>query len=148
MVNTKNSPVATEYAEISIGERLRQRRDEVGWTKAHLTRLAGLRTHTTISEIESGKSKDSPQIAQIAAALGVEAIWLQFGTGAKLKGERSVPTMSEIAIVSAKAIDSLPQALQKKILKYIQLTKNIHEMDTELQIAMDNQHIVPIDVSK
>ncbi|KFB68881.1 XRE family transcriptional regulator [Candidatus Accumulibacter vicinus] len=72
----------------TLAERLREARSAKGWSKAELMRRAGLRSASTLSEMENGEIHDSPQLPAIADALGVEVLWLQQGRGPRArKGE-------------------------------------------------------------
>ena len=67
----------------SLATRLIEARTDKGWTKADLKRAAKLKSPSTLTELESGKRTESPQLPMIAAALGVSALWLQHGIGEK-----------------------------------------------------------------
>lgn len=60
---------------MGIGGRVRQRRIELGLTIAELAKASDL-SNSAISELESGRSKGSPSIHKIAAALEVSPEWL------------------------------------------------------------------------
>jgi phage repressor protein C with HTH and peptisase S24 domain len=61
----------------SLGERVRERRAELGISQQELARKAGNISYQAIQQIEAGgKSK---YIVQIASALGVSAEWLEKG---------------------------------------------------------------------
>ena len=62
----------------SLGERLRARRREVGYTQEQLAERAET-TQAVIQKIENGKSLRPRKIDHIAVALGVKAAWLMFG---------------------------------------------------------------------
>lgn len=69
----------------TLAERLIEAREEKGWKKSDLMRAAKLKSPSTLTELESGKRTESPQLPVIAEALGVEVIWLQLGRGQKYK---------------------------------------------------------------
>ena len=62
----------------SLGERLRGRRRELGFTQEQLAERAET-TQAVIQKIENGKSLRPRKIDIIAAALEVKAAWLMFG---------------------------------------------------------------------
>ena len=62
----------------SLGERLRCRRREKGWTQEQLAALAGT-NQAVIQKIENGRSLRPRRINEIAAALDVSPSWLMFG---------------------------------------------------------------------
>ena len=67
----------------TLAERLADARNDKGWSKADLRRAAGLKSASTLTELESGQRTESPQLPVIAEALGVEVLWLQHGRGPK-----------------------------------------------------------------
>lgn len=86
---------------MTIAERLRASREELGWSKAHLRRTAKIKSSSTITELEDGTIKHSPQLPLIARALGVDALWLQTGNGqAKPAYRETVLTDDERAVVT------------------------------------------------
>jgi phage repressor protein C with HTH and peptisase S24 domain len=62
--------------------RVRKTRQERGYTQAELAQKIGVR-QSTIGNIESGRNQGSTMVAQLAAALGVNALWLAEGKGPK-----------------------------------------------------------------
>jgi len=74
MVNGK----CAEALSGSLGERLRQKRKEMGWTQEQLAARAGT-TQAVIQKIENGKSLRPRKIDKIAEPLGVLPAWLMFG---------------------------------------------------------------------
>ena len=74
MVNGK----CAEALSVSLEERLRQKRKEMGWTQEQLATRAGT-TQAVIQKIENGKSLRPRKIDKIAEPLGVLPAWLMFG---------------------------------------------------------------------
>ncbi len=64
--------------QISLGERLRCRRREKGWTQDQLAAHAGT-NQAVIQKIENGRSLRPRKINEIASALEVSPSWLMFG---------------------------------------------------------------------
>lgn len=62
----------------TLGERLRYRRRQMGWTQEQLAVQAGT-NQAVIQKIENGKSLRPRKIDEIAAALEVNPAWLMFG---------------------------------------------------------------------
>lgn len=62
----------------SLGERMRCRRREKGWTQEQLAAMAGT-NQAVIQKIENGRSLRPRRINEIAAALEVSPSWLMFG---------------------------------------------------------------------
>lgn len=69
----------------TLAERLRAARIEKGWSKAELRRRSGVRSPSTLTELENGHVFETSQLPAIAEALGVEAVWLQTGKGPKYR---------------------------------------------------------------
>ena len=67
----------------TLSERLIEARTDKGWSKAELKRAAGLKSASTLPELENGSRTESPQLPVIAAALGVSVLWLQHNRGGK-----------------------------------------------------------------
>jgi transcriptional regulator with XRE-family HTH domain len=64
----------------AIGGRVKEKRLELEMSQEELAKLSGL-TQSTISSLERGTSKTSGNIATLANALNVNALWLQTGRG-------------------------------------------------------------------
>ena len=62
----------------TLGDRLRKKRREMGWTQEQLAARAGT-TQAVIQKIENGKSLRPRKIEEIAEPLGVLPAWLLFG---------------------------------------------------------------------
>lgn len=62
---------------MTIGERIKNRRNELGWSQRKLSDKMGYSNHSTITKIEAGKV-DIPQsrIEQFAEVLGVNVSYL------------------------------------------------------------------------
>lgn len=67
----------------TVAERLKESRKEVGLTQAELTKKARLKNQSIIGSLESGHRGTSSRLPAIAAALGVEPLWLAEGRGPK-----------------------------------------------------------------
>lgn len=70
---------------MSLGKRLRERRQALGLTQVGLAKQLGV-THSTISQIESGKIKRTFRVFELSRALGVPAHWLAAGESAAATG--------------------------------------------------------------
>jgi transcriptional regulator with XRE-family HTH domain len=62
----------------TLGERLRYRRRQMGWTQEQLAVQAGT-NQAVIQKIENGKSLRPRKIDEIASVLEVNPAWLMFG---------------------------------------------------------------------
>lgn len=82
----------------TLAERLIEAREEKGWKKAELKRRAGVKSPSTLTELEDGTLKNSPQLPAIADALGVEVLWLQQGRGPKYKTRAEAPTLDVLTV--------------------------------------------------
>jgi phage repressor protein C with HTH and peptisase S24 domain len=70
----------TTKVPTTLGDRIRTRREALGLSQLALARQAGLK-QPTISSLELDQAKTSRNIASIAHALHVSALWLQTGEG-------------------------------------------------------------------
>lgn len=68
----------------TIGDRVRERRLELRWSQSKLAKLIGAKNASTISELESGRSKKSTSTTLLAKVMGLNAQWLQTGRGDRL----------------------------------------------------------------
>lgn len=79
-VNRKNYVELNKNAYMSIGERIKQARLAADLTQGELAGKVGIK-QPTLSALENGGSEGSNYIASFAAALGVNALWLEAGKG-------------------------------------------------------------------
>lgn len=70
----------------TLGDRVRQARNEHRWTQAKLAKKAKM-SQSTLAELEKGDSKESVHIVRLALALERSAYWLDSGKGPKTLGE-------------------------------------------------------------
>ncbi|CBX44558.1 phage repressor protein [Erwinia phage phiEt88] len=86
----------------TFAERLRVSRKNKGLSQKALGDLVGV-SQANIQKLENGKSQSTGYAAQIAEALGVSAIWLATGNGAKdsLQASSSIPPEHEWGSVSS-----------------------------------------------
>ncbi|HEY5993932.1 MAG TPA: S24 family peptidase [Gallionellaceae bacterium] len=72
----------------TLGQRIRARRKELGLSQEKLGELAGL-DQTVISKLERGDVQETARIAELAHALGCDALWLATGSAAGGKEARA-----------------------------------------------------------
>lgn len=72
--------------DMSIGKRLKEARSEAGLSQKVLATKAGV-SQSAISQLETGESGSATNIGSLAAALGVNALWLETGKGPKRAGD-------------------------------------------------------------
>lgn len=65
---------------MSLPLRLKQRREELGYSQARVAKLAGL-SQPSYGDLENGKTQNSRKLVQIANALKVSPKWLLTGEG-------------------------------------------------------------------
>ena len=70
--------ITNTHITSELGERLRAKRLELGWTQERLGAESGT-TQAVIQKIENGKSLRPRKLDEIASALGVDPAWLMFG---------------------------------------------------------------------
>jgi len=78
----------------SLGQRMRFRRQQKGWTQEQLARQAGT-NQAVIQKIENGKSLRPRNINEIAEVLGVNPAWLMFGEDAESNLSPDAITVAE-----------------------------------------------------
>jgi transcriptional regulator with XRE-family HTH domain len=112
----------------SLSKRIIECRAEKAWSQSDLRRAAKIKSVSTLSELESGKRTESPQLPTIAAALGVEVLWLQHGTGPKRrKNTPSVTLASCMASEIAELANDLPAKQQAELLHYLRFAKMLRD---------------------
>ncbi len=89
MINTKDPT-----NQGSLGQRMRTRRQQKGWTQEQLARQAGT-NQAVIQKIENGKSLRPRKINEIAEVLGVNPAWLMFGDEAENNLTQDAITVAE-----------------------------------------------------
>lgn len=103
----RNSKVNTNVFRVSgtnpdmsgktLAERLTEARKRLGWSQAVLAERAGV-SQSTIGNLESGTRSRPRNLLTIASALGVSAVWLEFGTGRMLADNPQLrPDVDELA---------------------------------------------------
>jgi transcriptional regulator with XRE-family HTH domain len=116
----------------TYGERLRLAREQKGLTQEQLVEKSGVK-QGTISKIERGDQNSSGFDAELAYALGVEAMWLKTGKDefapAWISGKvTDVKQVTKEALDFAKLFDELPAeqkaALNMTVLAFVNLIKN------------------------
>lgn len=91
-VNRFSGSFPDDNTGMSIGSRVKQARKQAKMTQIELAARAGLK-QSTISDLEVGKSQGTTNLASLAAALGVSALWLETGRGPTRPGD---PTGAEV----------------------------------------------------
>jgi len=66
----------------TFGDRVRERREELGMSQESLGKAAGI-SQSTIAQIERGRNQGTKHILSLARALSVSAEWLETGRGSK-----------------------------------------------------------------
>lgn len=94
---------------MSLAERLKQRRDELGYTQAQVAQMAGL-AQPSYGDLENGKAKSSRKLVQIAHALKVSPDWLATGEGT-ISPESSNAELSNKAIAVWHDDDTIPDGM-------------------------------------
>lgn len=84
----------------SVGERIKARRTDLGWTQDQLAEKAGI-SKGFLSDLENGKrSVSADKLLDIARALGVSLDFLMTGRASEEK-ERAVPIPASLARFAA-----------------------------------------------
>lgn len=80
LVNRYSDAFIKENIGMSIGKRVREARKSAGLTQKELATKAGM-TQSSLSELETGESAGTTNVATLARHLGVNAYWLETGKG-------------------------------------------------------------------
>lgn len=79
-INRENYIDMYQNVYMSIGQRIREARKRIGMSQAALASKVGIK-QPTLSALETGDSEGTTYLASFAAALGVNALWLETGKG-------------------------------------------------------------------
>lgn len=77
---------------MTTGQRIKERRMELGMSVARLAKLAGI-APTTLYDLERSDSKSTTKLHRIAAVLKVHAEWLETGRGVRLIEQQPTSSM-------------------------------------------------------
>lgn len=98
LVNRNSDFTLGENIGMTIGQRIREARRAIPMTQDELASKAGIK-QPTLSELERGDSTGSSYLPAIAAALGLNALWLQTGKGSKYPIKSITP--KEMLLIAA-----------------------------------------------
>jgi transcriptional regulator with XRE-family HTH domain len=99
-----------------FGKRVRERRDELGWSQGRLAKESG-QSQSNVGWIELGNAKDpEKQALKLARALHLHVDWLLYGTGPR-ETARPLPSPKEIAALYAELPDEGKADLLRMIAK-------------------------------
>lgn len=93
-VNKETYVILHKNPDMSIGKRMKEARGEAGLSQKALAAKAGV-SQPAISQLETGESGSATNIGSLAAALGVNALWLETGKGPKRPDQYSAPSVQE-----------------------------------------------------
>ena len=102
----------------TLGERLRYRRRQMGWTQEKLASKSGT-NQAVIQKIENGKSLRPRKIDDIAAVLEVSPAWLMFGDDKALPLTDNARELAELWM-------GLPEQERSLILKQVRQLHDRH----------------------
>jgi transcriptional regulator with XRE-family HTH domain len=101
---------------VSFGRRVRERREELGWSQGELGKQSK-QSQSNIGWIELGNAKDpEKQALKLARALLLHVDWLLYGTGPR-ETARPLPSPKEIAALYAGLSDEGKADLLRMIAK-------------------------------
>ena len=107
---------------MTIGERIKQKRNELGWSRRRLSDATGV-PYQTLASLESGDQRSSTAIATIATGLGVDSLWLSSGRGTATSPNEQSP-IGQASIAPAErqllaAFRKLTAAERKVVLRMV-----------------------------
>jgi len=133
-----------------IGSRIRTRRTELGMSQQALARESGL-SQSTITQLETGMTKSSKHIVEIANTLRVHPSWLQSGKGMMeivVSGDESIQPQRDDFIrlavrdIYASAGNGFPNKDYPDVIRYIDINKEW--IRDNLRINPKNTSIITI----
>ena len=101
----------------AFGRRVRERRDELGWSQGRLAKESG-QSQSNVGWIELGNAKDpEKQALKLARALHLHVDWLLYGTGPR-ETARPLPSPKDFAALYAEMPDEAKAEMLRIIAKY------------------------------
>lgn len=92
----------------TVGERIRQAREALGWTGDDLAKRAGYRHQSAISNLEArATGQGGRRLDKIATALGVHESWLRYGPDSAVVPFVAQPAATAVAAREESATYSL-----------------------------------------
>lgn len=111
----------------TLADRLKTERERLEMTQVDLARKSGV-SQGTIGNLEAGLRKSARNLAQIAAALGVSALWLAEGRGPRLLGAGGDQVRMSLA--------ESPGAPDPLVLQAIDDLKDLQRLDPEARARL------------
>jgi transcriptional regulator with XRE-family HTH domain len=112
MASEEDPPGIRPRSRADIGLRIQQRRKELGLTQAGLAEALALRTHTRASknqvsqwETQRAPGPQDAMLKALAAILGVSAVWLATGEGARDGGVEEDERIDRAVRIACWAVD-------------------------------------------
>lgn len=102
-VNRFSGSLPSDNTGMSIGTRVKEARKAAKMTQIELAKRSALK-QSTISDLEVGKSQGTTYLATLAAALGVNALWLETGRGPMRAGDMQPVEALAIPVVEKRNI--------------------------------------------
>ena len=110
---------------MKIGERIKRRRQELGWSQRELAAKMNYSHHSTLARIESGQvDVTQSKIVQFANVLGVSTAYLM---GWEEKKEQSAE--SELSIIKKEFIQKIEKMTDAQIEKLEQILALVENTD-------------------
>ncbi|PRP71002.1 hypothetical protein BUE93_08585 [Chromobacterium amazonense] len=94
----------------TYGERVRDRRIELGMSQGELAKLIGAKNQSTVGNIET-RNGSSRYTLQLSKALRVNYTWLETGEGEKEAPLQLDSTMGEGSVIVARDLEELAEMI-------------------------------------
>ncbi len=141
-----------KVAPITLGERVAELRESLGWNQHELGQKAGT-TQVTIANIESGITQNPRNLAQLAKILGVDKKYLQEGIYSRtaLRKDRIKAVSPELLEHTQDRVNSILSEVVPKgcTLSFNELNAIAHEVVKIVVVLLEsNQTISNLAVAK
>lgn len=132
---------------MSIGSRIREARRAAKLTQKELAKRVGM-AQASLSELETGESNSTTMTASFAAALGVNALWLETGKGSMTGAGASTDQASPFVEATEDPAEARPvRAGEPETVAIprvkLRLRAGVAQYDTEPDLDGDGDELVP-----
>lgn len=130
---------------MTVGDRIKQRRIELGWSQDELAKRAGYYAKPTISKYENaGNDISMKQVSKLAKALGVTTAYLMGWETTLDQVKASEPEHEQNTIVKPEGTYMNTADIPKAIELYTKYLNAPHEVQVSIELLLKSQQSDPL----